>query len=108
GGVDFQSENVASFSISSGRIDPPLRELLLQAHASMMAERPPLDGHRRTILDPDFTHVGIGLAAAGGGVRMSEEVTRVGFEWIELPAAPLPARAGARVAGGTLPPREGG
>src|SRR5262249_10467111 len=103
GGVDFQSENVASFSISSGRIDQPLRELLLQAHASMMAERPPLDGHRRTILDPDFTHVGIGLAAAGGEFRMSEEFTRVVFEWIELPAAPVPARAWARVAGETLP-----
>ena len=29
----------------------------------MMAEKPPNDGHRRTILDPEATHVGVGLGA---------------------------------------------
>ena len=35
----------------------------------MMAEKPPDDGHRRAILDPLWTHVGIGVAlrAASSG-----------------------------------------
>lgn len=108
GGVDYHAENVASYSSSSGRIDRPLREVLLEAHESMMAERPPQDGHRRTILDPLFTHVGIGLAAVGGELRMTEEFTRVALEWIELPAAPLRKGDWARFAGRTLPDWEVG
>ena len=74
----------------------------------MMAERPPRDGHRRTILDPLFTHVGIGLAAVGGELRMTEEFTRVAFEWMELPAVPLRKGDWARFAGRTLPDWEVG
>ncbi len=108
GGVDFHAENVAAYSSSSGRVDRPLREVLLEAHEAMMAERPPRDGHRRTILDPLFTHVGIGLAVVGGEVRMSQEFTRVAFEWIELPARPLRKGDWARFAGRTLPDWEVG
>jgi hypothetical protein len=43
----------------------------------MMAERPPADGHRRTILDPESTHVGVGWALGEGRFQMAEEfVTR--------------------------------
>ena len=101
GGVDYHAENVAAFSSSNGRIDRPVRELMLEAHEAMMAERPPQDGHRRTILDPLFTHVGIGLAAVGGELRLSQEFTRVAFEWIELPAGPLRKGEWARFAGRT-------
>jgi cysteine-rich secretory family protein len=103
GGVDYESENVAAYTVSSGRIDRPLRDLLFESHDTMMAERPPHDGHRRTILDPLFTHVGIGMAAAGGEFRMTEEFTRVAFEWIELPAGPLRPGDRARFAGLPLP-----
>jgi len=108
GGVDYHAENVASYSWSNGRIDRPVREVLLEAHAEMMAERPPRDGHRRTILDPLFTHVGIGLAAVGGELRMTEEFTRVAFEWMELPAVPLRKGDWARFSGRTLPDWEVG
>ena len=108
GGVDYNSENVAAYSSSNGRIDRPLRDVLLEAHEAMMAERPPQDGHRRTILDPLFTHVGIGLAAVGGEIRMTEEFTRVAFEWMELPALPLRKGDWARFAGRTLPDWEVG
>jgi uncharacterized protein YkwD len=96
GGVDFHAENAAAWSASSGRLDTPLTEILLSSHESMMAETPPDDGHRRTILDPQWTHVGIGVGAVGGQFRMTQEFTRVGFEWVEVPAEPV--RAGARVA----------
>jgi hypothetical protein len=103
GGVDYHSENVAAYSVSSGRIDRPLEDILLQAHDAMMAERPPQDGHRRTILDPLFTHVGIGLAAAGGEFRTSQEFTRVVLSWVEMPATPLRRGDWARF-GGEVPP----
>jgi hypothetical protein len=103
GGVDYHSENVAAYSVSSGRVDRPLGDLLLQAHDTMMAERPPQDGHRRTILDPLFTHVGIGLATAGGEFRMSEEFTRVALSWVEVPAGPLRRGDWARFGGEVLP-----
>jgi uncharacterized protein YkwD len=103
GGVDYESENVAAYAVSGGRIDRPLRDLMLESHDAMMAERPPHDGHRRTVLDPLFTHVGIGLAAVGGEFRMTEEFTRVAFEWVELPAGPLHPGERARFAGLPLP-----
>jgi hypothetical protein len=93
GGLDFHAQNAAMFSVTPGPIDRPLAELLLRAHDAMMAEEPPNDGHRRTVLDPRHTHVGIGMAVVGGEFRMSEEFTSVAFEWIEVPPGPL--RAGA-------------
>lgn len=108
GGVDYHAQNVAAYSLSSGRIDRPLRDMLLEAHEAMMAERPPMDGHRRTILDPLFTHVGIGVATAGGEFRMSQEFTRVALEWVELPAGPLRRGEWARFAGQVLPEWEVG
>jgi uncharacterized protein YkwD len=95
GGVDFHAENAAAWSASSGRLDAPHTEMLLRSHESMMAETPPDDGHRRTILDPQWTHVGIGLGIVGGQFRMTQEFTRVGFEWVEVPAEPV--RAGTTV-----------
>ena len=55
----------------------------------MMDERPPDDGHRQTILNPLLTHVGIGLAQVGGEFRITEEFSRVAFEWLEVPDRPL-------------------
>ena len=39
----------------------------------MMSEVPPDDGHRRTILDPNATHVGVGYAIERGNFRMAQE-----------------------------------
>ena len=100
GGVDFHTENATSYSISSGRIDRPLAELLLQAHDGMMAERAPADGHRRTVLNPHQTHVGIGLAVVGGELRMTEEFTAAALDWIEIPAHALRAGEWATIAAG--------
>lgn len=103
GGVDYEAENLSTVSSSSGSLPRPVLDLMLEGHASMMAERPPHDGHRRTILDPTFTHVGIGVAAVGGEFRMTEEFTRVAFEWIEIPARPLRAGGAGVFAGRPLP-----
>jgi uncharacterized protein YkwD len=95
GGVDYHAENVGSVTrVGADVEEAEMPALLLDAHARMMAERPPGDGHRRTVLDPSWTHVGIGAAAVGGEFRMAEEFTRHVVEWVEVPGEPL--RAGAR------------
>ncbi len=92
GGVDYHSENVGTLTRTGANVEEAeVPALLLDAHAQMMAEVPPDDGHRRTILDPHWTHVGIGAAAVGGEFRMVEEFSRHVAEWVEVPAEPLPA-----------------
>jgi len=41
-------------------------------HLSMLNEKPPNDGHRRTILFPVHTHVGFGIALQGFHLRLAE------------------------------------
>lgn len=103
GGVDFHAQNSSAVSSSDGAIDKSVLALMLETHQAMMDERPPKDGHRRTILDPGYTHVGIGVAVAGGEFRMTQEFTRVVFEWVEIPARPLAAGSTAAFVGKPLP-----
>ncbi len=90
GGIDYHAENVSSFSRTGSPITPSeIERLLLEAHARMMGERPPDDGHRRAILDPNWTHVGFGVGWADGEFRMTEEFSRRVAEWVEVPAGPV-------------------
>ena len=92
--MDYHAENFGSLTRTGANVeDAEVPAFLLDAHARMMAEVPPGDGHRRTVLDPEWTHVGIG--AAGGEFRMAEEFSRHVVEWVEVPAEPLPAGARA-------------
>ena len=103
GGVDQHAENSASETRTPGPIVTPMEQLLLEAHARMMAEVPPDDGHRRTVLDPSWTHVGIGAALSGGEFRMTEEFVQEVLDWVEIPAGPLPPGTVAPFAG-KVPP----
>lgn len=69
----MQAENSVSWT-STGRSfpEPPLR-LALEGEEQMFSERPPNDGHRKTILDPEATHVGVGWDVAGGRFQMAQE-----------------------------------
>jgi uncharacterized protein YkwD len=62
GGGDGLSQNVAAWSANYIFSDAMLPDLMHQSLSAMLAEVPPDDGHRRTVLDPHATHVGIGLA----------------------------------------------
>lgn len=95
GGLDYHAQNVAGRSQRGAPLTEGVEELLHEAHRMMMDERPPHDAHRRTVLDPAFTHVGIGAAVVGGEFRMTEEYSRQVAEWIEVPAEPVPPRARA-------------
>jgi uncharacterized protein YkwD len=96
GGVDYHSENFSSLTRTGGEVEgSEVSRLLLDAHGEMMAERPPNDGHRRTVLDAQWTHVGIGAAVAGSEFRMVEEFSRRVALWVDVPRAPVPARVRA-------------
>jgi hypothetical protein len=73
GVLGVPSENAVSWMSSGTRFDASTESLALLGEANMIAEVPPDDGHRRTILDPDATHVGVGYAQVGGNFRMAEE-----------------------------------
>lgn len=98
GGIDHHAENFASESRQGFEFTEPAAELLKKSHAAFMKERPPNDGHRKTVLDPIWTHVGIGFAVVGGEMRMTEEYSRRVLEWAELPAGPVKPGKGALVA----------
>jgi len=65
-----------------------LWENLLSEHQAFMAERPPDDGHRRSILNPRNELVGIGVASDNHGMRMIEV-----FGLRDAALDPLPLRA---------------
>jgi len=96
GGVDYHGENFSALTRTGADVDESeVSRFLLDAHSQMMAELPPDDGHRRTALDPEWTHVGIGAAVAGGEFRMVEEYSRRVALWVEIPRGPVSARARA-------------
>lgn len=97
GGIDHHAQNFAAESRTGYGFTEPPAILLKRMHAEFMAERPPDDGHRRTVLDPSWTHVGIGYAVVGGELRMTEEYSRRVLEWAELPEGPVKAGGGAFV-----------
>lgn len=78
------SENSVSWLTTASSFADPTIALALGGQRDMMAERPPSDGHRRTILDPAATHVGVGYAIEAGRFQMAEEflvrdLERLGF-----------------------------
>jgi uncharacterized protein YkwD len=88
GGNDGLSENAAAWSANYGFGDAALYDMMRRSEAAMMAEVAPHDGHRKTILDPAATHVGIGLAWEKGEFRLTQEFVRRYVEWTR----PLPRR----------------
>jgi uncharacterized protein YkwD len=89
GGNDGVSENAAAWSANYGFSDRALYDMVRRSEAAMMSEVAPHDGHRRTILDPAATHVGIGLAWDKGEFRMTQEFIRRYVDWTK----PLPRHA---------------
>ena len=89
GGNDAVRQNAAAWSADYAFSERALLEMIGRSQDAMMAEMPPHDGHRRTLLDPHATHVGIGLAWQGGEFRMVQEMVRRYLEW----SRPLPREA---------------
>ncbi len=101
GGNDGVSENAAAWSASYNFSDRALYEMTRLSQEAMMAEVAPHDGHRRTILDPFATHVGIGIAWEKGEFRLAQEFVRRYVTW-QRPF-PRSAAAGEPVVGAGKP-----
>ncbi|MDQ6894379.1 MAG: CAP domain-containing protein [Acidobacteriota bacterium] len=98
----MNAENSASWVTTGSRFSESIVSLALDAQESMMQERPPADGHRRTILDPRATHVGVGYFLNHGRFQMAQEFLTRRFEHITLAAAGRPS-AGLTVSGKAVP-----
>ena len=69
----LNAENSVSWVTTGIAIEKELVSFALTSHDRMMAERPPKDGHRRAILDPEATHVGVGYFVENGRMQFSQE-----------------------------------
>jgi uncharacterized protein YkwD len=88
GGNDAVSENAAAWSATYRFNERALYEMVSRSQDAMMAETPPHDGHKRAMLDPNATHVGIGLAWENGEFRLVQEFVRRAVDWTRaLPRA---------------------
>ncbi len=90
GGDDAVMENVASQWRTGGFDLAAVARTVEVLHMGMFNEQPPQDGHRQNILQPQHTHVGIGIAFDRNGVRFAQEFIA---RYVEL--APLPRRVKA-------------
>ena len=100
----MQFENSVTWKTTGSSFDEPVEKLALESQAEMLGEKPPYDGHRRTILDPDATHVGLGYALVGGDFRMAQEFLTRHLAWLRLER--LSGVSGLiRVRGETIPGR---
>ena len=71
-GFDAVQENVSAASNVESSSATYVGTTLAQMHMRMFGEVSPNDGHRRTILAPQHTHVGFGIALADRELRLVE------------------------------------
>lgn len=74
GGRGFHRENVGSYSTTATLLVSQVPELALELTQAMLNEKPPQDGHRRTLLAPFATHLGVGLAVGPHRLVLTHEV----------------------------------
>src|SRR5262245_28227960 len=72
GGIHATQENIGSVNNFFSADWKDLTNDLITLHVRMYEEKPPHDGHRRTILDPYHTHVGFGFATSQRRLRLVE------------------------------------
>ncbi|HMZ78371.1 MAG TPA: CAP domain-containing protein [Acidobacteriota bacterium] len=100
GGTDGAAENISSlFGAKMTAEDPALGEYLNDMHRSLYEETPPNDGHRQTILKPQNTHVGIGIAVLNGQISLVEEFLCRYTVFQPLPAMKMTQKASVSLTG---------
>jgi hypothetical protein len=72
GGSEALQENVSYAVNIQSATRPGVLKDLHEMHQSMFDEAPPDDGHRKTILYPQHTHVGFGIARQGRLLALDE------------------------------------
>ena len=89
GGItDHTSENISSMNSTRFEVSfDSVKAELTARHEGLIGEEPPYDSHRRNILDPHHTHVGVGMAYSTAGLRMIQIFAR---QYVRL--EPIPRR----------------
>ena len=88
GGYDHVSENAFgewssdNYDISSASISSKMKA----GHGTFMAEKPPYDGHKKTITEKSHNFVGIGYHLSGKQFRYYEEFIDRYFEFEDIPS----------------------
>lgn len=79
-----------------------LSKVVAEHQTSMVNEQPPEDGHRKNILEPHHTGVGVAISVGKYGVAMAQEFTN---HYIEMQPVPMTASPGTKItlAGKVLP-----
>ena len=72
GGTEATQENVSSADNTWSTKLEDLKQDTAYLHVRLYNEKPPHDGHRKTILAPQHTHVGFGLAVDSLRLRLVE------------------------------------
>ena len=103
GGNDGVSENAAAWSANYTFPESSLLDMIRRSQEAMIMEVAPNDGHKRTLLDPEATHVGIGLAWEKGEFRLVHEFIRRYVEFTRPVARAATTNDMLRVEGRPLP-----
>ena len=91
GAEGFHRENVGSYDSSVALDGAEVEGIAVALLADMLAEKSPDDGHRRTILEPTATHLGVGVSVRGGALRLTHEVSSRGaLSWAPPPLVVRP------------------
>lgn len=104
GGTDATGENDSSADYSKPIESDEMPFAAVRMHIVMHDEVPPNDGHRQTMLTPQHTHVGFGMAWRGLHVRLCEVYVS---RYVSVDQYPAVMRPQSRfvLSGGVLDPR---
>jgi uncharacterized protein YkwD len=72
GGTNATEENVSAADNTWSMKIKDLKQDTAYLHVRLYQEKPPYDGHRRTILSPQHTHVGLGIVVQELRLRLVE------------------------------------
>lgn len=94
GGIDAVEENVSAADNITSVTPRGVSTDLADMHLRMLNETPPNDGHRRSIISPQHTHVGFGVALNQHNLRLVELFVA---RYASLDPVPRQAKRGATV-----------
>jgi uncharacterized protein YkwD len=94
GGVHAIAENVSAIDNILSFKQEDIAQDISYMHVKMYNEVPPNDGHRKSILAPQQTHVGFGVALNQRSLRLTEEYIA---RYIELDDYPRKAKIDASI-----------
>lgn len=94
GGTHSTAENVSAADNTWSMKLRDLKQDTAYLHVRLYQEKPPYDGHRKTILAPQHTHVGFGIAVEQLRLRLVELFVS---KYVEVGDIPRTAKPGTQV-----------